>query len=380
MNHYDKALTFELKHVCRQSGARYGIVTTPHGSFETPVFMPVGTRATVKTMSNEELISIGAKIVLGNTYHLYMRPGMEIMDLAGGLHAFMNWDRPILTDSGGFQVFSLAKLNDIKEEGVAFQSHIDGSRHFLSPEKSIAIQELLGSDIMMQLDECTPWPAEESYVKQSLERTTRWLERCVDAWRYPKKQALFGIVQGGTFENLRIQSAKEVTSFDLPGYAIGGLSVGEPSDLMYSMIEAVIPYMPADKPRYLMGVGSPDYLVECSVRGIDMFDCVFPTRMGRNGTALTSRGRVVIRNAVHARSFEPLDPACDCYVCTNYSRAYLHHLVRCGEILGLRLMSWHNLYFLINLMQKIRDAIREDRLLSFREEFFASYSVRVTYL
>ncbi len=375
MNHYDKALTFELKHVCRQSGARYGIVTTPHGSFETPVFMPVGTRATVKTMSNEELISIGAKIILGNTYHLYMRPGMEIMDLAGGLHAFMNWDRPILTDSGGFQVFSLAKLNDIKEEGVAFQSHIDGSRHFLSPEKSIAIQELLGSDIMMQLDECTPWPAEESYVKQSLERTTRWLERCVDAWRYPKKQALFGIVQGGTFENLRIQSAKEVTSFDLPGYAIGGLSVGEPSDLMYSMIEAVIPYMPADKPRYLMGVGSPDYLVECSVRGIDMFDCVFPTRMGRNGTALTSRGRVVIRNAVHARSFEPLDPACDCYVCTNYSRAYLHHLVRCGEILGLRLMSWHNLYFLINLMQKIRDAIREDRLLSFREEFFASYSL-----
>ncbi|HHX19782.1 MAG TPA: tRNA guanosine(34) transglycosylase Tgt [Clostridiaceae bacterium] len=375
MDDHNKALTFEVKHVCRQSGARYGVVTTPHGSFETPVFMPVGTRATVKTMSNEELISIGAKVILGNTYHLYMRPGTEIMDLAGGLHAFMNWNLPILTDSGGFQVFSLAKLNDIKEEGVAFQSHIDGSRHFLTPEKSIAIQESLGSDIMMQLDECTPWPAEESYVKKSLERTTRWLERCIDVWSDPKKQALFGIVQGGTFEHLRIQSVKEITSFDLPGYAIGGLSVGEPADLMYAMIEAVMPFMPSHKPRYLMGVGSPDYLVECSARGIDMFDCVFPTRMGRNGTALTSQGRVVIRNAVHARSFEPLDPECDCYVCSNYTRAYLHHLIRCGEILGLRLMTWHNLYFLIDLMKKIREAIREDRLLSFRAEFFDSYKM-----
>ncbi|HHW93239.1 MAG TPA: tRNA guanosine(34) transglycosylase Tgt [Clostridiaceae bacterium] len=375
MNNHDEALTFELKHICRQSGARYGVVTTPHGSFETPVFMPVGTRATVKTMSNEELISIGTKIILGNTYHLYMRPGTEIMDLAGGLHAFMNWDRPILTDSGGFQVFSLAKLNDIKEEGVAFQSHIDGSRHFLTPEKSIAIQESLGSDIMMQLDECTPWPAEESYVKQSLERTTRWLERCIDVWKDRKKQALFGIVQGGTFEHLRIQSVKEITSFELPGYAIGGLSVGEPADLMYAMIESIMPFMPADKPRYLMGVGSPDYLVECSVRGVDMFDCVFPTRMGRNGTALTSQGRVVIRNAIHARSFLPLDPQCDCYVCTHYTRAYLHHLIRCGEILGLRLMSWHNLYFLIDLMRKIRDAICRDRLLSFREEFFNAYKI-----
>ncbi len=373
MQTQDYAVTYELKHTCRQSGARYGVVTTPHGSFETPVFMPVGTRATVKTMSNEELESIGAKIILGNTYHLWMRPGTEIMDLAGGLHSFMNWNKPILTDSGGFQVFSLAKLNDIKEDGVTFQSHIDGSRHFLTPEKSIEIQESLGSDIMMQLDECTPWPAEESYVKHSLERTTRWLERCVNAWKDPKKQALFGIVQGGTFEHLRIQSAKEITSFDLPGYGIGGLSVGEPAELMYAMLEAIMPFMPQHKPRYLMGVGSPDYLVEGSIRGVDMFDCVFPTRMGRNGTALTSLGRVVVRNAVHAKSFIPLDPHCDCYVCKNYTRAYLHHLIRCGEILGLRLMSWHNLYFLIDLMRKIRDAIQKDQLLSFRDEFFSKY-------
>lgn len=375
MKNHNRALSFELKHICRQSGARYGIVTTPHGSFETPVFMPVGTRATVKTMSSEELITIGAKIILGNTYHLYLRPGTEIMDHAGGLHAFMNWNLPILTDSGGFQVFSLAKLNDIKEEGVAFQSHIDGSSHFLSPEKSIAIQESLGSDIMMQLDECTPWPSDESYAKQSLERTTRWLERCINVWKYPEKQALFGIVQGGMYEHLRIQSAKEITAFDLPGYAIGGLSVGEPADVMYRMLESVMPHMPTNKPRYLMGVGSPDYLVECSVRGIDMFDCVLPTRIGRNGTAMTSQGRVVLRNAIHAHSFEPLDPNCSCYVCTKYTRAYLHHLIRCDEILGLRLLSWHNLFFLIDLMRKIRDAICEDRLMSFREEFFADYKM-----
>ncbi|MBP6162335.1 MAG: tRNA guanosine(34) transglycosylase Tgt, partial [Clostridia bacterium] len=247
MKNHNRALSFELKHICRQSGARYGIVTTPHGSFETPVFMPVGTRATVKTMSSEELITIGAKIILGNTYHLYLRPGTEIMDHAGGLHAFMNWNLPILTDSGGFQVFSLAKLNDIKEEGVAFQSHIDGSSHFLSPEKSIAIQESLGSDIMMQLDECTPWPSDESYAKQSLERTTRWLERCINVWKYPEKQALFGIVQGGMYEHLRIQSAKEITAFDLPGYAISGLSVGEPADVMFRMLESVMPHMPTNK-------------------------------------------------------------------------------------------------------------------------------------
>ncbi len=366
-------VSFELKHVCRQSGARYGLVTTPHGSFETPVFMPVGTRATVRTMTPHELKEIGVEIILGNTYHLWMRPGEGLVDELGGLHRFMNWDRSILTDSGGFQIFSLARPRDIEEEGVHFRSHIDGSRHFLTPEKAIAIQEALGSDIMMQLDECAPWPAEEAYVKKSLERTTRWLERSVKAWGRSDRQALFGIVQGGTYEHLRIQSAREITSYDLPGYGIGGLSVGEPAELMYAMLESILPIMPKDKPRYLMGVGSPDYLVEGSLRGVDMFDCVFPTRVGRNGTALTWAGRVVVRNAVHQRSDLPLDPSCSCYVCRNYSRAYLHHLIRCGEILGLRLLSWHNLAFLIQLMEAIRTAIREDRLLSFSREFLDNY-------
>lgn len=367
------AVTFELRHVCQQSGARYGQVTTPHGTFETPVFMPVGTRATVKTMTPEELISLGAKIILGNTYHLWMRPGSEIIQELGGLHRFMNWGQSILTDSGGFQIFSLAKPRDIEEEGVHFRSHIDGSKHFLTPEKAMAIQQELGSDIMMQLDECTPWPADEDYARQSLERTTRWLERAVKVWSHPDRQALFGIVQGGTHEKLRIQSAREITSFDLPGYGIGGLSVGEPAELMYAMLEAIMPYMPSDRPRYLMGVGSPDYLVEGAVRGVDMFDCVFPTRVGRNGTALTWEGRVVIRNAAHLRSDRALDDKCGCYVCQNYSRAYLHHLIRSGEILGLRLLSWHNLAFLMDLMEAIRQAIRSDRLLSFRQDFFARY-------
>ena len=367
------AVSYQLKHQCQQSGARYGLVTTPRGSFETPVFMPVGTRATVKTMTPEELKQIGAEIILGNTYHLWMRPGPAVISELGGLHKFMHWDRPILTDSGGFQIFSLAKPKDIEEEGVHFRSHIDGSRHFLTPEKAVAIQEALGSDIMMQLDECTPWPADEAYVRHSLERTTRWLDRAVKAWHTHDRQALFGIVQGGTYEHLRKQSAREITSYDLPGYGIGGLSVGEPAELMYAMIEAVTPLLPTDRPRYLMGVGSPDYLVEGSCRGIDMFDCVFPTRLGRNGTALTWSGRVVIRNSVHLRSDLPLDADCDCYVCRHYSRAYLHHLIRTGEILGLRLLSWHNLAFLMDLMRHIRQAIREDRLLSFRDDFFKRY-------
>ncbi len=368
-----QAVTYQLRHQCNQSGARYGLVTTPRGSFETPVFMPVGTRATVKTMTPEELKTIGAEIILGNTYHLWMRPGPDVIGELGGLHTFMHWDRSILTDSGGFQIFSLAKPRDIEEEGVHFRSHIDGSKHFLTPEKSVAIQEALGSDIMMQLDECTPWPADESYVRQSLERTSRWLDRAVKVWSKPDSQALFGIVQGGTYAHLRRQSAREITSFDLPGYGIGGLSVGEPAETMYAMLEEVLPQLPADRPRYLMGVGSPDYLVEGSVRGIDMFDCVFPTRVGRNGTALTRDGRVVIRKAVHLRSDMPLDPDCSCYVCRNYSRAYLHHLIRSGEILGLRLLSWHNLAFLLELMRQIRLAIQADRLLSFREEFFLRY-------
>ena len=366
-------VTYELKHICRQSGARLGVLKTPHGSFETPVFMPVGTQATVKTMTPEELKKIGTNIILSNTYHLWMRPGGTVMREAGGLHAFMNWNRSILTDSGGFQVFSLAKLNNIKEEGVVFQSHIDGSRHMLTPEKSIEIQQVLGSDIMMAMDECTPWPVDKAYAKQSLERTTRWLERCVNVWDGAHDQALFGIVQGGTYEDLRVQSAREVTSFDLPGYGIGGLSVGEPAELMYAMLEAIMPWMPADRPRYLMGVGTPDYLVECSIRGIDMFDCVYPTRVARNGTALTSTGRVVIRNASYRHDFGQLDPACECYTCRHYTRGYLHHLIRCNEILGARLLSWHNLSFLLNLMASIRNAIRNNELLSFRDAFIEQY-------
>ncbi|MGI6157577.1 MAG: tRNA guanosine(34) transglycosylase Tgt [Saccharofermentanales bacterium] len=367
------AVTYELKHTCRQTGARYGVVTTPHGTFETPAFAPVGTLATVKAMTPEELREVHTELILANTYHLWMRPGPDIVEEAGGLHTFMHWDGPILTDSGGFQIFSLARPQDITEAGVTFRSHIDGSEHFLTPEKSMAIQHKLGSDIMMQLDECAPWPADESYVKHSLEMTTRWLERAVRVWDNREQQALFGIVQGGTYPHLRIQSAKEITSFDLPGYGIGGLSVGEPAHLMYEMIETIMPYMPTDRPRYLMGVGTADHLIEGSVRGIDMFDCVFPTRVARNGTALTRRGRVVVRNARYRRQHTPLDPECACYVCRHYTRAYLHHLIRTNEILGHRLLTWHNLAFFQQLMAAIRDAIRNDRLGSFRDDFFRQY-------
>ncbi|NLC89683.1 MAG: tRNA guanosine(34) transglycosylase Tgt [Clostridiaceae bacterium] len=364
------AVTYELIHECRQSGARYGRVRTEHGSFETPAFMPVGTQATVKAMTPDELQEIDAKIILGNTYHLWMRPGMEVIAAAGGLHSFMNWQGPILTDSGGFQVFSLARPKDISEEGVSFSSHIDGSRHFLTPELSIGIQKTLGSDIMMQLDECTPWPASYDYAKNSLERTTRWLERAIDVWDHPEKQALFGIVQGGMYADLRQQSAREITSFDLPGFGVGGLSVGEPLETMLEMLDVIKDIMPRENPRYLMGVGTPVYMVESVLRGIDMFDCVYPTRVGRNGTAITSKGRVVIRNAVYAKDFSPIDPDCNCYVCKNYTRAYLRHLIKANEILGMRLLSWHNLYYLIDLMKQAREAIQADKYLDFVKEFY----------
>ena len=364
---------YELRHVCKQTGARLGTVHTPHGSFETPAFMPVGTQATVKSMSPEELKQMNAGIILSNTYHLWMRPGSDIVREAGGLHKFMNWDRAILTDSGGFQVFSLSDLRHIDEEGVRFKSHIDGSRHILTPEKSIAVQNDLGSDIIMAFDECTPWPADEAYARRSLQRTTRWLERCIKANQHPEKQALFGIVQGSMFKNLRRQSVAEITAFDLPGYAIGGLSVGEPKDMMLDMLEVTAPLLPADKPRYLMGVGTPDYLIEAALRGIDMFDCVLPTRIGRNGTVLTSKGRLIVRDAKYARDYGPIDENCDCYACKNYSRAYIRHLIKANEIFGMRLTSWHNLHFLLKLMESVRQAIAEDRLADFRNEFFASY-------
>jgi len=372
-----QAIRYELIKTCKQTGARLGRVHTPHGSFDTPAFMPVGTQATVKGMSPDELKEIDAQIILSNTYHLYMRPGNELIKEAGGLHRFMNWDRPILTDSGGFQVFSLSDLRNITEEGVTFKSHIDGSRHLFTPELAMKIQNDLGSDIIMCFDECIPYPCEHDYAKRSVERTTRWAERCKKAHMNREKQALFGIVQGGVYEDLRVLSAKEIVALDFPGYAIGGLSVGEPAQDMYRMLECTVPHLPEDKPRYLMGVGSPDYLIEGAIRGIDMFDCVLPTRIGRNGTVMTSRGRIIIRDAKYARDFGPMDPECDCYACRNFSRAYIRHLFKAGEILGLRLATWHNLKFLLDLMKKVRKAIIDDRLADFRDEFFSVYGYNV---
>jgi queuine tRNA-ribosyltransferase len=339
--------------------------------------MPVGTQATVKGMSPDELKQIDAQIILSNTYHLHMRPGSDLVRDAGGLHGFMSWDRPILTDSGGFQVFSLSDLRDIKEEGVTFKSHINGSKHFISPEIAINIENNLGADIIMAFDECTPYPAEHSYAKKSLERTTRWAKRCKEAHKNTDKQALFGIIQGGTYADLRVQSAKEIIDIDFPGYAIGGLSVGEPAELMYEMLDVTVPLMPADKPRYLMGVGSPDYLIEGTIRGIDMFDCVLPTRIGRNGTVLTSNGKIIARDAKYARDFSPLDSECDCYACRNFSRAYIRHLLKAQEVLGIRLTTWHNLKFLLDLMKNVRQAIIEDRLGDFRNEFFVKFGYKL---
>ncbi|PKG45837.1 MULTISPECIES: tRNA guanosine(34) transglycosylase Tgt [unclassified Planococcus (in: firmicutes)] len=367
------AVTYEHIKTCKQTGARLGIVHTPHGSFETPAFMPVGTQATVKTMSPEELKAMNAGIILSNTYHLWLRPGNDVIKEAGGLHKFMNWDRPILTDSGGFQVFSLSEFRNIKEEGVHFRNHMNGDKLFLSPEKAMQIQNDLGSDIMMAFDECPPYPATHEYMKSSVERTSRWAERCLEAHARPQDQGLFGIIQGGEYEDLRRQSAEDLVALDFPGYAIGGLSVGEPKDVMNRALEFTTPFMPFDKPRYLMGVGSPDSLIDGAIRGIDMFDCVLPTRIARNGTLMTSEGRLNLKNAKFKRDFTPIDEKCTCYTCTNYTRAYVHHLLRADETFGIRLTSYHNLHFLLNLMEQVRQAIREDRLGDFREEFFEAY-------
>lgn len=367
------AVTYELIKTDPRTKARRGRVYTPHGSIETPVFMPVGTAATVKAMRPDEVKEMGAQIILSNTYHLYLRPGHEIVREAGGLHKFMNWDRAILTDSGGFQVFSMGELRKITEEGVEFRSHIDGSKHMLSPEKSMEVQNALGSDIMMAFDECAPYPADRGYVKKSLERTTRWLARCKAAHTNTEMQSLFGIMQGGMYQDLRYQSAMEIVEMDLPGYAIGGLSVGEPKELMYEVLDYCVDYLPANKPRYLMGVGSPDYLFEGVERGVDMFDCVLPTRIARNGTVMTSRGKVVIKNAAYERDFTPLDPECGCYTCRNFSKAYLRHLFKSNEILSSMLLSNHNLYFLVHLMDGMRKAIEEDRFPEFKKEFYGKY-------
>ena len=367
------AVTFELIKTDPKTRARRGRLHTPHGTVETPVFMPVGTAATVKAMRPEQVEELGAEIILSNTYHLYLRPGHEIVREAGGLHKFMNWNKPILTDSGGFQVFSLGALRKISEEGVMFNSHIDGSRHMLTPEKSMEIQNALGSDIIMAFDECAPYPAYRNYVKKSLERTTRWLKRCKAAHKDTERQSLFGIMQGGMYKELRYQSACEITELDLPGYAIGGLSVGEPREIMYEVLDYATDYLPKDKPRYVMGVGTPDHLFEGVERGVDMFDCVLPTRLARNGAAMTSQGRVSIKNAKYERDFTPLDPECDCYTCRNYSRAYLRHLYKSNEILSSMLLSEHNLRFLVRTMQNIRQALEEDRFTEYKREFYSKY-------
>ncbi|NLZ70709.1 MAG: tRNA guanosine(34) transglycosylase Tgt [Clostridiaceae bacterium] len=372
----EKWFKFELLHTCKQSGARLGILHTPHGSIQTPAFMPVGTQAAVKMLAPEETMAIGAEVILANTYHLWMRPGEDIVREAGGLHKFMNWPRTILTDSGGFQVFSLSDLRHITEEGVNFRAHTDGSRHLLTPEKSMQIQADLGADIIMAFDECAPYPAERDYIVRSAARTTRWLERCIKTQTASGKaeQALFGIVQGGMYADLRRQSAREITSFDLPGYGIGGLSVGEPFPLMLEMLEAVMPLLPSGKPRYLMGVGTSDYILEAVARGVDMFDCVDPTRIARNGTVLTRHGRLIVRDAIYARDYNPIDAECTCYACQNYSRAYVRHLIKAREAFGLRLTSIHNLHFLAQLMREVRAAIAADSFTSFKDEFLADWS------
>ncbi len=369
-----QAITYELLHIDQNSGARRGIIHTPHGDIQTPIFMPVGTQATVKGVSPRELKEdVKAQIILSNTYHLFLRPGHELIKEAGGLHEFMHWDRPILTDSGGFQVFSLGDLRKIREEGVDFRSHLDGSKKFISPEISVEIQETLGSDIMMAFDECCPYPSTYEYTKNSMERTTRWAKRCKNAHKTTDIQGLFGIVQGGFFKDLRKKSVKDLIELDFPGYAIGGISVGEPKDEFLDILNFTAPLLPENKPRYLMGVGTPDYLIESALAGIDMCDCVLPTRIARHGTAMTSHGKIVVRNASYEKDFSPIDEECDCYACQNFTRAYIRHLINTKEILGVQLLSIHNLRFLTKLMERVRIEIEKDNLLKFRDEFYEKY-------
>lgn len=353
-------MIFKISHTCPHSKGRTGLIKTAHGDIETPIFMPVGTRGAVKTLTNAQLKEVNAQIILGNTYHLMLRPGKEIIEKAGGLHAFMSWDRPILTDSGGYQVFSLAALNKITDDGVWFQSHIDGSRHFLGPNESMEIQKALGSDIVMAFDECCPYPSSREIVEKSLVKTHLWARKCRE---YPLQphQLLFGIVQGGVFPDLRIESARALTALDFPGYAIGGLSVGEPDHMMYETIDVVEPHLPKEKPRYLMGVGTPRNLIEAVMRGIDMFDCVMPTRNARNGCAFTWAGKISIKSAVYAEDFSPLDPELDSYA-SKFSKAYLRHLFNVDEITGMTLVSMQNLAFYLDFCEKMRQSLKKGSL------------------
>lgn len=364
------AITFTVLQQDAGTAARLGSLTTPHGAIDTPIFMPVGTQATVKAMTPEELRETGAQIILANTYHLYLRPGHDLIGRLGGLHRFMNWHGPILTDSGGFQVFSLGELRKISEDGVRFRSHLDGSSHFITPEEAIRIQESLGSDIVMCFDECTPYPAEYAYVEKSMELTTRWARRCKEAHSRPD-QALFGIVQGGMHPKLRERSAHDLQEIGFDGYALGGLSVGEEKELLHEMMQRCAPFLPPDRPRYVMGIGAPEDLIEGIAAGCDMFDCVMPTRNARNGMLFTSTGRINIKGAAYAEDSGPVDERCTCYVCRNYSRAYLRHLYRSREILASRLNTWHNVHYFLNLMEEARQAIAAGTFSRFRNDFYS---------
>lgn len=367
-----QGFSLEIKHIDAKTGARYGVLHTWHGDVEVPMFMPVGTNATVKTLSPEQVAACGSGVILANTYHLHLRPGEEIVKKAGGLHEFMNYHGPILTDSGGFQVFSLSSRRKITEEGVTFRNEIDGGKEFFSPEEAIRIEEALGADIIMSFDECIPYPASKEYVAKSTERTLRWAARGLKA-HARQDQALFGIVQGGEFQDLRYHAAQELAKMDFPGYSIGGTSIGEPKEVCYRMIQDAIRFLPPEKPRYLMGVGSIDYILEGIQNGVDMFDCVLPTRLARHGALMTSHGRINIQRAQYKEDFTPLDPECDCYTCTHYTKAYLHHLYKAGEDFGKTLNSIHNIRFLIRLVEGARKAIQEDRFLEYKEAIYAAY-------
>ena len=371
----NKNFSYEVLHIDKNSGARTGVLHTPHGDIFTPIFMPVGTLATVKSLTSDDLYDVGAQIILANTYHLHIRPGDELIRRAGGVHKFMNFNRPMLTDSGGFQVFSLADIRKITDNGVEFKNHLSGEKMFFTPEKVIEIENNIGADIIMALDVCSEYGATHSEAEQAMTRTLNWLDRCYKAQKNPK-QILFPIVQGNFYEDLRRISLEETKKYCKCGIAIGGLSVGEPKEVMIRMLDVLKPDYPENMPRYLMGVGTPDYIFESVERGIDMFDCVLQTRVARNGLAMTSKGKVTLKNAKYKEDFSSLDEECDCYCCTHHTKAYLHHLVKCNEILGARLLSLHNIRFTLKMMENIRDAINNDRFLEFKREFYEKYGIK----